>query len=258
MMRKRQPQFADSSGASYRLLRFQAYDHIEPGGSGLAYLSTLFADGTTFQTSGGTVTVYDSWDDAEVGDPTNPASAISYGVNHFIPGEYGICTLDHAAKQWMIVGEHGLYRECKPDGAITDGSSGTVSIWASGADTTYNVTAYNTWGVGDVASGDKCFVKWFPEAGRWILISRASVYKPYIRFTLTAALTTADSSGTGTITTQYGPGIASPNTGAGAITLYNYLTSVGATYRWEGDAGTAGIAAWDSGANYLIIDMECP
>lgn len=83
-------------------------------------------------------------------------------------------------------------------------------------------------------------------------------YKPLIRFTLSAALATSDASKTGTIQTQYGPGVASPDTGSGAITLHNLLTSTGGVYVFEGASGAAGLAMWDSGTNYRILQMECP
>jgi hypothetical protein len=81
--------------------------------------------------------------------------------------------------------------------------------------------------------------------------------KPLVRFTLSAALATSDASKTATITNQYGFG-CDGSTSAAAITVHNLLTSTASTYVFEGDSGDAGLAMWDSGTNYRIIQMECP
>lgn len=94
--------------------------------------------------------------------------------------------------------------------------------------------------------------------GAWFTDYHAVVYKPNIRFRLTQALTVADSTKLGTILNQWGLGINNPNTGAGAITLYNHESSSAGVYSWEGDVSDTGIASWDSGNNYRIMFMECP
>lgn len=105
------------------------------------------------------------------------------------------------------------------------------------------------------ASGAAGYALW--DSGTNYRIIAIETYKPLIRFTLAAALATTDASKTATITNQYGPGLVSPNTGAGAITVNNFLVS-GSTYLFEGLSGTAGLAIWDSGTNYRIIQMVCP
>jgi hypothetical protein len=92
----------------------------------------------------------------------------------------------------------------------------------------------------------------------WMLLdSSSSTRKSLVRFTLAATLATSDASKTATITNQYGPGSDGP-TGAGAITVHNLLTSTGGVYVFEGDSGDAGLAMWDTGTNYRIIQLECP
>ena len=77
--------------------------------------------------------------------------------------------------------------------------------------------------------------------------------QPLVRFTLNAALTTSDSSKAATITNQYGPGIANST----SITVYNCETASAGTYIFSADSGDAGLAIWDSGTDYRIIQLEC-
>jgi hypothetical protein len=81
--------------------------------------------------------------------------------------------------------------------------------------------------------------------------------KPLVRFTLAAALTTSEASEAATIVSQYGYGCDGP-TGASGITANNLLTATGGVYVFEGASGAAGLAMWDSGTNYRIIQLECP
>lgn len=122
-------------------------------------------------------------------------------------------------------------------------------------DATNTISVRNMWDT--IAIPVNQYVQVIQDTAGTFWVASEYVYQPLIRFTLAAALTTADASKTGTITNQYGPGIASPNTGAGAITVHNYETKTAGTYRFEGDVGDAGEAIWDSGTNYRIIDL-CP
>jgi len=79
--------------------------------------------------------------------------------------------------------------------------------------------------------------------------------KSLVRFTLNAALTESDDSQLATITDQFGPGLAAD--ASIVITVHNHLTSTPLTYEFSGASGDAGIAAWDSGLNYRIIQLEC-
>ncbi len=79
-----------------------------------------------------------------------------------------------------------------------------------------------------------------------------------MRFTLSSALATTDSTKTATIQSQYGPGIPSPNTSSGGIDVYNLADNTGSAYVFEGDSGDAGLAIWDKDNDYRIIQMECP
>ena len=80
--------------------------------------------------------------------------------------------------------------------------------------------------------------------------------KLLVRFTLNGALTTSEASKAATITDQYGPGSSADT--ATAITAHNTLTSTGGVYIFEGNSGDAGLAMWDSGTDYVIIQLECP
>lgn len=102
----------------------------------------------------------------------------------------------------------------------------------------------------------------YKESGtgtKWglVRIGDAPAMKPYVDFTLSAALTTSQASKTATVQTQYGAGTAHP-TGAAAITVHNLREHTAATYVFEGDSGDYGRAAWYSGTDFLILNLECP
>lgn len=90
-----------------------------------------------------------------------------------------------------------------------------------------------------------------------LFVIQPTTYKSLVRFTLSSALATSDASKTATITNQYGFGVDN-TTASGGITVHNLLTSTGGVYVFEGDSGDAGLAMWDQGTNYRIIQMECP
>lgn len=82
-----------------------------------------------------------------------------------------------------------------------------------------------------------------------------SALKQHCRFTLGAALATTDATKAATIATQYGPGEDHEST---SITVRNLLTHTAGTYAFEGDSGDAGIAIYDAGTTWNIVQMECP
>jgi hypothetical protein len=90
--------------------------------------------------------------------------------------------------------------------------------------------------------------------GEW-WISAVNPLKLLCRFTLGAALATSDASKSATITNQYGPGKDHSST---SITVHNLLTHTAGTYVFEGDSGDAGLAYYDIGSNWRILQMECP
>jgi hypothetical protein len=96
--------------------------------------------------------------------------------------------------------------------------------------------------------------------GKWALVQfgggLVSTIKQTVRFTLDDDLFTYSPSEYATITAQYGPGKDNPDT---AITVKNMQTGDPAgTYLFEGDEDAAGLAVWDTGQSYVIIQMECP
>lgn len=127
---------------------------------------------------------------------------------------------------------------------------------SSGAITLHNLltTTASTY-LYSAVSGAAGYAIW--DSGSNYRIIAVEGYKPLVRFTLAAALATSDASKTATIQSQFGPGLANPSTGAGAITVHNLLTSTASTYVFSGSSGDAGLAEWDSGNNYRIVQMEC-
>ena len=232
-------------GGENQIIRFEAgQDTITPSSSGDV---KVIESSTT-----GTLTAHEFY--VEVHDPLN--------CNSFISGERGRAIWRTDARRWEIIGRHGLFRKAIANAGIAGGASGLVTIYLNGASTGVTVTAHNNWDGGDISSSQKVFIQYFPDESKWIVLgladtdSAASWYKPLIRFTLAAALTTADASKTGTIQNQYGPGTSNPNTGSGAITVFNMLRVDGSTYDFTGSNGDVGYARWDSGNNYRIIHME--
>lgn len=103
--------------------------------------------------------------------------------------------------------------------------------------------------------GTLVFALWQRPAsgtGEWWLHA-INPLKRLCRFTLNAALATSDASKAATITNQYGPGKDHAST---AITVYNLLSgTVASTYTFEGASGEAGLAEYDSGTSWRIIQM---
>lgn len=112
-------------------------------------------------------------------------------------------------------------------------------------------TVYNLEAVA-ISSGERFLVVRTSDGVLWVMNRFGN--QRLVRFTLSAALTTSDATKSATITNQYGPGVAATTT---TITVHNLATSGGA-YVFSGASGAAGLALWDSGTNYRIIQMECP
>lgn len=77
--------------------------------------------------------------------------------------------------------------------------------------------------------------------------------KPFCYFVLTEELTTSDVTAAAEITVQIGYGQAHP---VKAIIVYNMPASTDFTF--EGAVGKMGIAAWDEGRGWCILNMQCP
>lgn len=65
-----------------------------------------------------------------------------------------------------------LFYKAVADSAITDGSSGTVSIWENGVDTGTNVTAHLNWVTGgeDISAGKELVIWWFDDEQKWVIL----------------------------------------------------------------------------------------
>lgn len=135
-----------------------------------------------------------------------------------------------------------------------------VSYGTTGLSTTSNwtdtelptVKVYNSLGA-EFSSGDHVIC--CKMDGRFFVVIGLH-YKSLVRFTLDAALTTSDASQTATITDQYGPGLDNTTT-SGGIIVHNMETSAAGTYMFEGNLNDAGLAMWDQGTDYRIIQIEC-
>lgn len=58
----------------------------------------------------------------------------------------------------------------KPDSTISDGGSGTVSIWLNGSDSGANETWYLDWMAADsISSGKEAIAFWFPDRQKWVV-----------------------------------------------------------------------------------------
>ncbi len=93
-------------------------------------------------------------------------------------------------------------------------------------------------------------VPYDPVTGRDHILSPN---RPFCRFTLNAALSTADDRQDATITHQYGPG--SMHSYSNKIIVFNMETKRTGVYAFSGQQDDAGIAAWDKDNNWLILCM---
>lgn len=184
----------------------------------------------------------------------------------FVAGSYVYCC--KMTQGWVIVGtleapsirfsldyalstaqssQDGTIEEVYGCGRLTVGD--TVSLW--------NPVTSTPGSYMFSAGAGACGIAVFRAVGVYTIVylpPDSSNYKPMVRFTLDSALATTDATKAATITSQYGPGISNPSS---SITVYNLLES-GGSYKYYGDSGDAGLAHWDSGSNYIIVDMECP
>lgn len=71
-----------------------------------------------------------------------------------------------------------------------------------------------------------------------------------VEFALTEALTTAMATATADITAQYGTGATTPTT---AITVRNPMGQA-----FSGASGAKGLAFWNTGSEFIIVQLECP
>lgn len=157
------------------------------------------------------------------------------------------------------------FKIAKADDAIAAGGTGTATEWISSAgefeaSDAVNFPALNVvdWLGGGCAEAQKLRLWRHAQsaadsdaAGVWLF--EPVPFKSLVRFTLDADLDTSDLSEDATIVAQYGPGEANVT----AITVHNLLKG-GGGFVFEGDAGAAGLASWDAGTDYRIIQMECP
>ncbi len=90
----------------------------------------------------------------------------------------------------------------------------------------------------------------------WCLVSLGLWYPPApaIEFTLSATLAQTDASKSATVTASLGFGAAH----SGTVTVKNTLIASTSTYKYHGASGARGIALWESGTTFRIIDLDCP
>lgn len=133
---------------------------------------------------------------------------------------------------------------------IIKAGASSVSAHTGGSGSNMELTVYNLNAVSISAS-------WYfmatVSADGALWVTHLWGAQPLVRFTLSAALATTDASISATITDQYGPGIEAGT----SITVHNLLTSTAGTYVFEGSVGAAGLAMWDQGTDYRIIQIEC-
>lgn len=147
-------------------------------------------------------------------------------------------------------------------GTLTTPGSGLLSVYkftstGGTTDTTYNTTVHNLSAVSRTTDQFTIAARDF-RSGRWMAVAGSGDdgYKKICRFLLDAALTTSDASVAAKIAAQYGDGTA--HSTAGTITAWNLLTSGTSVYLFSGSSGAAGLAYWDAGTNWRILQMECP
>ena len=147
--------------------------------------------------------------------------------------------------------------------ALADPASGTLNVYKFNStggttDTSRDETVHNLSTVARTTSEYTVAVRDY-ESGRWMAVAgsgAATGNKRLCRFVLDAALSTSAASAAAKIVVQYGDGTAHSTTGT--ITVGNLLTSGTSVFLFEGTSGAAGLAYWDSGTEWRIVQMECP
>jgi hypothetical protein len=148
-------------------------------------------------------------------------------------------------------------------GTLTKPGSGTLNVYkftSTGGTsvTTRDETVHNLSTVARTTSEYTVAVRDY-QSGRWMAVAgsgAATGNKRLCRFVLDAALSTSAASAAAKIVVQYGDGTAHSTTGT--ITVGNLLTSGTSVFLFEGTSGAAGLAYWDSGTEWRIVQMECP
>jgi hypothetical protein len=113
--------------------------------------------------------------------------------------------------------------------------------------------------------GTKVWCTFRYDTDKWEIVGLAGTEgkKKLVTFRLKEALTTADEHKTGEILVQYGPGSAhvlvDPETEEDIVfNFYNTETHTSNVYIFEGDVNDVGLAYWDTGTDFIIIQLECP
>ena len=128
----------------------------------------------------------------------------------------------------------------------------------------FQVNSRNNFTTGSQAIGVSIDGQYYPEDttvvviienGTVAIIGSVGSYKPLVRFKLTSDLTHNSSTASATILQQMGP-FKEQVVIAGGITVNNFEDS-SSLYQYSGVTGKIGLAFWDYGTNYWIIDLEC-
>jgi hypothetical protein len=140
--------------------------------------------------------------------------------------------------------------------ALTDPGSGTLNVYkfdgTGTTDTGRDETVYNLDTVSRTTGQFTVCVR-DDESGRWMATGGGgSGYKQLCRFVLDAELTDATTSQAALLTNQWGEGTAHST---GSITVYNPLDGYTTGCLFEGTSGTAGLAGYDSGTAWVILQM---
>ncbi len=141
--------------------------------------------------------------------------------------------------------------------ALTDPGSGTLNVYkfdgTGTTDTGRDETVYNLDTVSRTTGQFTVCVR-DDESGRWMATGGGSGtgYKQFCRFTLDAELTDSTTSVAALLTNQWGEGTAHST---GTITVYNPLDGYTTGCLFEGTSGTAGLAGYDSGTAWVIIQL---
>lgn len=80
-----------------------------------------------------------------------------------------------SGSEWAViqlgVSAGNRYLKGKTDATITAGSSGTVSVWRNGSDTSFNVTGYLNWmdGSEDISGDREVVLHYFEDEAKWVI-----------------------------------------------------------------------------------------
>ena len=75
--------------------------------------------------------------------------------------------------RWHVMGDHWATRKAMTSTAISPGDSSSIHVWHNGAETDFQVEAYNNWmhNGTSIGASAEVIIRWFECEQKWIIIA---------------------------------------------------------------------------------------